>query len=189
MPNGQPTSFHPGAPHYSMMLWRIETDLEMECVNKTHWNILSFQERNRAFPPALETRLLCEAGHESHPYRPADDLHASSHVYCHLHEKVMGLSPPSALCFSRKVSTAYPPCWWPPSPVEDNPSKAKQSWICCHWPFRQSKNLLKSKNFWMKLEWRSRMQGTVNAPGEGYIKVKLLLFPTTKKRVTSKPPL
>lgn len=118
MPNGQPTSFHPGAPHYSMLLWRIETDLEMECVNKTHWNILSFQERNRAFPPALETRLLCEAGHESNPYRPADDLYASSHVYCDLHEKVMGLSPPSALCFSGKILTAYPPCCWSQSPVE-----------------------------------------------------------------------
>lgn len=47
-----------------------------------------FQERNWAFPSTLETRVLCEAGYESYPYRPTNDLHTSPHVYGHLHEKV-----------------------------------------------------------------------------------------------------
>lgn len=52
-----------------------------------------FQKRNRAFPSALEARILCEAGYESYPYRPANDLHASPNVYGHLHEKVISKMP------------------------------------------------------------------------------------------------
>lgn len=47
-----------------------------------------FQKRNWAFPSTLKTWILCETGYESHPYRPANDLHTSPHVYGHLHEKV-----------------------------------------------------------------------------------------------------
>lgn len=64
-----------------------------------------FQKRNRAFPSTLETWILCETGYESHPYRPANDLHTSPHVYGHLHEKVRTEVPVIWQCNPQNTQT------------------------------------------------------------------------------------
>lgn len=51
------------------------------------------QERNWAFSAPSEARLLCEAGHEGHPHRPAHDLYPSPHVHRDFHEEVSEGAP------------------------------------------------------------------------------------------------
>lgn len=78
--------------------------------------IFNFQERNWAFSTPSEAWLLCEAGHEGHPHRPAHDLHPPPHVHRDFHEEVT-VGPPLG-----RVSCAHPgtcreparTCWQTP---------------------------------------------------------------------------
>lgn len=58
------------------------------------------KEGNWAFPASPEARVLRETGHEGHPHRPANDLHASHRLHGQLHEKV---SRPSSLKSSLRL--------------------------------------------------------------------------------------
>lgn len=56
--------------------------------------LLCFQEGDWAVPASPEAGVLRQTGHESHPHRPAHDLHASHRLHGQFHEEVS--RPPSA---------------------------------------------------------------------------------------------